>query len=105
MTPFELNELLKDDLILNHGALQAKTLFFKKGVCLMPEPFYETSVLWEEETSIREIKDALNTFKKHREKINEIYYVSQPVLEYSLGRPVLIWSTFLSRDPETGIYD
>ena len=105
MTAFEMNELLKDDLVINHGAIEAKTNFFKEGVLLMPEPFYETSVLWEQGTSIKELREAIDTFYYYREKINEEYYVSKPIIEYSLGRPNLLWSTFLTRDPANGIYD
>jgi hypothetical protein len=106
MTAFELNELLKDDLVLNHGAIEAKTIFFKEGVLLMPEPFYETSVLWERDTSMKELQEAFDTFNKYREKINNTDgYVSKPIFEYSLGRPNLLWSTFLTRDPATGLYD
>jgi len=106
MTLFELNELLKDDLVLNHGAIQAKTIFFKEGVTLMPEPFYETSVLWEKGISLEDLKKAFIAFQTHREKINNTEgYVSKPIFEYSLGRPNLLWSTFLTRDPATGLYD
>lgn len=106
MTVFEMNELLKDDLVLNHGAIEAKTIFFKNGILLMPESFYETSVLWENGTSFEDLKEAFNTFHQHRDKINNIEgYISKPILEYSLGRPHLLWSTFLTRDPATGIYD
>jgi len=105
-TAFELNELLKDDLVLNNGAIEAKTIFFKEGMALMPEPFYETSVLWEQGTDISVIKDAFETFYAHRERANGMdCYISKPILEYSLGRPNLLWSTFLSRDPSTGLYD
>ena len=105
MNAFELNEFLKDDLVLNYAAIEAKTIFFKDGVTLMPEPFYETYVLWEQGTSPKEMKNAIDIFNKHREEINKgDAYISKPILEYSLGRPNLIWTTFLSRNPAEGIY-
>lgn len=105
MSIFELNEILKDDLVLNHGAKQAKTIFFKEGVILIPEPFYENSVMWEEGTDTEILRKALITFFRHREKINEEYFLSEPLWEFSLKRPVLYWSAFLTKEPSTGIYN
>jgi hypothetical protein len=105
MTVFDINELLKEDLVKNYGAVYAKTIFFKEGLLIIPEAFYETSVLWNENTDIETMKNTYKVILEYKKKVDKNYYMTSPIFEYSLGRPNFIWSTFLSRDPETAIYD
>lgn len=92
MNYFEVNEKLKEELVLNHKAFFAKTVFLSAGVLLLPEPFYETTVLWKENEDLEVLKKAFNTIKKYQKKLKE--QMTEAIFEYNLGRPAIVWATF-----------
>jgi hypothetical protein len=105
MTFFELNEELKEKLVLNYEAKVARTTFFKDGVLLLPEPFYETMILWDEGVDVNVIKEAMFLIDEYKGKVNENSEMTDIIFEFSLGRPSILWSTFPDKDPEEGLYD
>ena len=96
MTCFELNEKLKEALCLKYGAFFAKTLWLPNGCIPMPEPFYETTVLWEKETEFDEIKKCRRTINTYRKKIDKVGHMTEVVFEYNTGHPALVYGVFLT---------
>jgi hypothetical protein len=99
MTFFELNEELKEKLVTDCGAILAKTTFFKDGVLLLPEPFYETIIIWNEETESYIIEKAAALIGSYQQEINKNSEMTDILLEYSFGRPSLLWSIFPEKHP------
>jgi hypothetical protein len=99
MNFFELNEELKEKLVLDHGATFAKTEFFKSGVLLLPEPFYETIVIWENGLSLEVAKNVLNLVNYYREEINEEHEMTEILFETNKGKPSILWSIFPEKYP------
>ena len=91
---FKLNELLKNELVLKYGATYAKSEFFKNGTGIIHEPFLETIVLWEKNTDLSVISEALKEIVISRETINKIAEMTLPVVETSFGRPQIVWAIF-----------
>lgn len=92
MNYFETNEKLKEELILKHQAFFAKTIFLSAGNLLLPEPFYETVVLWEKNTDMEILQKAFKLITKQQKKLDE--RMTDPLFEYSLGHPSMVWATF-----------
>lgn len=92
MNYFDINEKLKEELVLNHQAFFAKTIFLSAGNLLLPEPFYETTVLWEKNTDTETLQKAYKIIVKQQKKLDE--QMTDPLFEYSLGRPSMVWATF-----------
>lgn len=99
MNFFELNEELKEKLVLDYKAFYAKTTFFKKGVLLLPEPFYETVVLWNKDVDTYIIEKAASLIGYYKQEIDENAEMTSILFEYSLGRPSLLWSIFPEKEP------
>lgn len=93
MNYFDINEKLKEELVLNHYAFFAKTIFLSAGNALLPEPFYETVVLWHANTSMEILQEAYKLIVKHQKKLDE--QMTDPIFEYSLERPSMAWATFI----------
>ena len=93
MNYFDINEKLKEELVLNHQAFLAKTIFLSAGNPLLPEPFYETVVLWQKNTDIEILQKAYKLIVKHQKKLDE--QMTSPIFEYSLERPSMVWATFI----------
>jgi hypothetical protein len=94
MTIFELNENLKDDLVLNHGAWEAKSLIFKSGVLIIPEPFLETIVRWDKDTEGSLIERAIAKICRFRMETQKRCYTTPPEYEVVYGHPQVIWTIF-----------
>lgn len=91
---FELNEKLKEDLILDYGASYAKTEFFKNGIGLIHEPFLETIVRWDKGYDVEKMYEGFHFILKEARNINKVAEMTQPVLETSLGRLQIVWGIF-----------
>jgi hypothetical protein len=97
---FELNEKLKDILVQECGAFEAKSIYFPNGVPIIPEPFLETIVRWHKDVDDSVLAKALQVILLHSIEINKLSEFTPPELEFSLGHPQMIWSMF---DLENGI--
>lgn len=92
---FQLNEKLKEELVLKYKAFEAKTTFYPNGVPIIPHPFYESIVRWHKDADEKMVARGMAKIWKYREKINKLCEMSDPVFETSLGHPQLIWAIFL----------
>jgi hypothetical protein len=96
MNYFEINEKLKEELCLNHKAFFAKTIFLSAGAVILPEPFYETTVLWEKDEDMNVIKNAYKIVRKYQKKLKE--QMTEAIFEYNTGHPALVWATFTQEE-------
>jgi hypothetical protein len=94
VTGFEFNEDLKDCCLLL-GAEAAITKFFKDGVPIMPDPFYETHIVFpkafkaeEVAVAVKSIKIYLSQFERNRFECTDI------VMEGKKGVIRLIYTIF-----------
>ena len=55
-----LNEKIKEDLVMNYGAWEAKSTLFNQGVVIIPEKFLETIIRWEKDTDEGLIKKGID---------------------------------------------
>ena len=93
MNYFDINEKLKEELVSKYQAFYAKTVFLSAGNLLLPEPFYETAVLWEKNTDKKTLQKAYKLIVKQQKKLGE--QMTDPIFEYSLERPSMVWATFI----------
>ena len=94
MTGFEFNEDLKESCLLL-GADKAVTFYFKDGVTIMPDPFYETYIIFPKEfnpenvaTIIKNIRLYLEQFDKNKFECTDV------VMECKKGIMKLIYTIF-----------
>lgn len=94
MTIFELNEKLKEDLVINCGAWEAKSIIFKDGVVIIPEPFLETIVRWDKDTESELIAKGINKILDFKQKMDTRCFVTDVQYEVSYGHPQALWAIF-----------
>lgn len=94
MTIFELNEKLKDDLVMNYGAWEAKSQLFNHGVIIIPEKFLETIVRWEKDTDEQLIKKGINKILDFKDEISKKCTMTDIQYETSYGHPQIVWALF-----------
>lgn len=96
MTGFEYNEDLKDCCALL-GANTAVTVLFKKGVPIMPEPFYETHIIFPKKTNEQNISSSIKSIQLFlNELANNNIECSDIVMECKKGIVKLIYTIFCS---------
>lgn len=94
---FELNEKIKDDLILEFGAVKAITRTFLNGVPIIPEPFLETIVYWDYDVTDNILSKALTFILLCKLDVDKVCHMTNPQLELINDQPPqIIWSTFNS---------
>ena len=91
---FELNEKLKEILVQECEAFEAKSTYFPIGVPIIPEPFLETIVRWHKDVDDSFLGKALQIILLHSLEISKVAQFTPPELEFSLGHPQIIWSIF-----------
>jgi hypothetical protein len=96
VTGFEFNEDLKDCCLLL-GAETAVTAFFKNGVTIMPDPFYETHIVFAKEFKPEDVALAVKSIRAHLNQLelNKIE-CTDIVMESKKGILRLIYSIFCS---------
>lgn len=92
MNYFEINEKLKEELLLNHQAFFTKSVFLSSGGLLLPEPFYETTALWKKGTGQEILSGACKLIKKYQKELGE--QMTDMIFEYNNGHPAMVWATF-----------
>jgi hypothetical protein len=100
VTGFELNEKLKERCI-GLGADKAITQFFKKGVPIIPEPFYETTVEFPPSASTANITTAYQMILGYKFAFDEQYFFTDPLIEQDRDRKRLriVYAIFLEDKP------
>jgi hypothetical protein len=84
---FQLNEKLKEELVLKYEAFEVKTIFYPNGFSIVPYPFYESIARWHKARGMAKIW-------KYQKKINDLCEMSDPVFETSYGHPQIVWAIF-----------
>jgi hypothetical protein len=98
VTIFEHNEKLKEDLVMNFGAWEAKSIIFKEGVLIIPEPFLETIVRWDKDTESKLITKGVKKILEFKKSMEERCYVSDIQYETVYGHPQVIWAIFKEKE-------
>lgn len=95
MKCFDINEKLKEELVLNCNSFFTKTVWLSAGVGIINEPFYETTACWNKGEDLNDVERALKIIKKYQKQINKTEAeMVDPLFEYNLGHPTLIWAIF-----------
>lgn len=103
---FELNEKLKEELVLNYQAKLAKTVFHEKGTILVEEPFLETEIIWNTDdlyykVGAEKMKNIGKLIKDAKLEISNLGgYMTDPAIEWNKGFPVLVWAQFFKPQTE-----
>lgn len=96
MTAFEFNEDLKECCLLL-GAETAVTLFFKNGVTIMPDPFYETYIIFPKEFKPEDVALAVKSIRVYLQQLtNNKFECTDIVMECKKGIMKLIYTIFTS---------
>lgn len=94
MTAFEFNEDLKECCLLL-GADTAVTFFFKKGVTIMPDPFYENYIIFPKEFKPEEVALAVKSIRMYLNQLTENgFECTDIVMECRKGIMKLIYTIF-----------
>ncbi len=100
MTAFEYNEDLKDCCVLL-GATHAITIFFKNGVPIMPEPFYETVIVIPPYINKTTITVIIKFIKNCLEKLmrNKLF-CTDIVIDYKKKHPTILTYTIFTKEKQ-----
>jgi hypothetical protein len=94
MKAFQLNEKLKEILVLEYKAYEAKTTFYSFGTFLLPEPFYETIIKWPKDLNNIDYKKIENVILKTKQKLNKFCYFEGPLYEETSYYSGFVWALF-----------
>jgi len=93
-TIFERNEKIKEILVMECSAFEAKSKYFKDGVLIIPEPFLETTVRWHKDVETKIIEKAIKILLDFRDEISKNCTMTNIQYEISYGHPQIIWVLF-----------
>jgi hypothetical protein len=91
---FQLNEKLKEELVLKCEAFEAKTVFYPNGFSIVPYAFYETIVRWHKDVDENVMVKSMKKILKSRKNINDLCEMSMPTFETAYGHPQIVWAIF-----------
>jgi hypothetical protein len=94
MTVFEENEKLKEMLVMECGAFEAKSNMFSDGVPIIPDPFLETIARWDKDAESSLIAKGINAILDFRDRMDKRCFVTDVQYETSYGHPQLLWAIF-----------
>lgn len=101
MTAFEFNEDLKERCMLL-GATKAVTTWFKAGVPLIPDEFWETIVVLPASTHKNIIKIVFSLVKEYMKEFEDNgFECADPVLEFSFAQPRIVYAIFPEKNSFT----
>lgn len=94
MTAFEFNEDLKECCLLL-GANTAVTFFFNKGVPIMPDPFYETYIIFPKQFKPEDVALAVKSIRMYLNQLTDNKFeCTDIVMECRKGIMKLIYTIF-----------
>jgi hypothetical protein len=97
VTGFEFNEDLKDCCLLL-GANTAVTIFFENGVPIIPEPFYETHIVFPKHFKAKDISLAVENIRTYLEQFMENRFdCTDIIVESRKGVITLIYTIFCNK--------
>jgi hypothetical protein len=100
VTAFEYNEDLKECCIL-FGASHAVTIFFKNGVPIMPEPFYETVIFIPSDIKRTTIAVIIKTIKFYLEKLERNkMFCADIIVDFKRKSPTIITYTVFVKEKQ-----
>lgn len=102
---FDINEELKERMVMDCGAEYAKTVFHENGLQLIPEPFYETVVFWRGLPNKQLVNRIIDVLMPYYEEINKDSEMTEALFEMVNGGFVITWSTFKDKEPPDGLYE
>ena len=94
MTIFEENEKLKEYMVMSLSAWEAKSIFFKDGVPIIPEPFLETIVRWDKDTDETLIANGVKMALDFKDRMDKRCFVTDVQYEVEYGHPQILWGIF-----------
>ena len=94
MIAFNLNEKLKEDLILNYQAKRAETTHYPNGMMFIPERFFETMVYWDSKVEEQVIENALDVIEKSKKDLEPYCYFDGPMVQNENKKIIIIWALF-----------
>jgi len=96
VTAFEFNEDLKDCCLLL-GAETAITFLFKNGVTIMPDPFYETYIIFPKQFKPEDVALAVKSIRMYLKQLEKNgFECTDIVMECRKGIMKLIYTIFTS---------
>ena len=100
MTGFELNEKIKEHCV-KRGAKLAVTQFFEKGVPIIPEPFYETSILYSAETPLDVVTEAYTAILRYKDIFDQYFFFTDPLVERNEinNTMQIVYAIFIEDEP------
>jgi hypothetical protein len=100
MTGFELNEKIKEHCV-QKGAKAAVTQFFKDGVLIMPEPFYETTIVFTDDTPLNVITESYYKIIQYKSVFDRYFFFTDPLVERNEERKIIqiVYAIFLEDEP------
>jgi hypothetical protein len=101
MTAFDLNEDLKERCMLL-GATKAITTWFKNGVPLIPDEFYETIIVLPTGMHKNLVKVVFSLVKEYMVEFEDNgFECADPVLEFSYLQPRIVYAIFPEKNTFT----
>jgi hypothetical protein len=100
MTGFELNEQVKDYCV-QLGAKAALTQFFKNGVPIIPDPFYETIIAFDKNVSADIVTECYKKVLTVKDIFDKYYFFTDPLVERNeiTGTIQIVYAIFLDGLP------
>jgi hypothetical protein len=100
VTAFEYNEDLKECCVLL-GATHAITIFFKNGVPIIPETFYETVIVLPVTANKTTITVVIKTIKSYLQKLEENnIFCTDIVVDFKRKSPTIITYTIFIKEKQ-----
>lgn len=94
MTGFEFNEEVKEKCLKEDGIF-AVTLYFKNGVPIIPEPFYETTILLNKKSSSKAISEAIMYVQEYLQFLKyHKFSCTDVLLEFKKEYPQIVYTIY-----------
>ena len=106
---FQINENVKESLVLNFAAKKAKTVYHKNGSIYLSDPFLETEITWESiddfrSLSMEEATKLGSLLRDLQFKVTDLGgQMTPPMFEYIKKSPTLVWAQFFTNGTEKNL--
>ena len=103
---FEINEKIKEEMVLGFFANKAKTTLHKNGSYYLSDPFLETEITWEsrkdfQKISLKRAEEMGDLLRKLQADVSELGgQMTPPMFEFHKDVPLLVWAQFFTNEPE-----
>ena len=83
---------------MNFEAWEAKSIIFKEGVLIIPEPFLETIVRWDKDTDSVVIAKGIKKILNMKKAFGDRCHMTDIQYETSYGHPQVVWAIFKEKE-------